>query len=111
MYKSPIEVVYGQLQTKFEGDVVKAVQSYNINVDKDELIKALAYDRNQYDAGYRDAMATMATIVHCKDCVHWLKDVAGCTDVIGRCEWAGYMVGAAGYCVYGAKMDGKGESK
>lgn len=68
MYKSPIEVVCGQLQTKFEGDVVKAVQSYNINVDKDELIKALAYDRDQYDAGYRDALAT---IVRCKDCVHW----------------------------------------
>ena len=44
-------------------------------------------------------------VVRCKDCKHWLKDVAGCTDVVGRCEWANYMVGAVGYCVYGERKD------
>lgn len=53
--------------------------------------------------------ADVVEVVRCKDCKHWLKDVAGCTDFVGRCEWANYMVGAAGYCVYGEKMDGKGE--
>lgn len=43
--------------------------------------------------------------VRCKDCKHWLKDVAGCTDMVGRCEWANYMVGAVGYCVYGERKD------
>ena len=43
--------------------------------------------------------------VHCKDCKHWLKDFAGCTDFVGRCEWANYMVGAVGYCVYGERKD------
>ena len=44
-------------------------------------------------------------VVRCKDCKHWLKDVPGCTDFVGRCEWAKYMVGAAGYCVYGERKD------
>ena len=103
MYKSTIEVVYGQLQTKFEGDVVKAVQSYNINVDKYELIKALAYDRNQYDAGYRDAMAT---IVRCKNCEYWNEADNLCgVSVEDNSMWF-----ANDYCSYGvAKMDGKGE--
>ena len=39
--------------------------------------------------------------VLCTDCKHWLKDVPGCTDFVGRCELANYMVGATGYCVYG----------
>lgn len=44
-------------------------------------------------------------VVRCKDCKRWLKDVAGCTEHIGRCEFANYMVGAVGYCVYGERKD------
>lgn len=33
---------------------VNAVQRVGVNVDKDELIKALQYDRGQYDKGYAD---------------------------------------------------------
>ena len=45
-------------------------------------------------------------VVWCKDCKHWLKDVPGCTDFVGRCEWANYMIGAVGYCVYGESRIG-----
>ena len=51
-YKSPIELIAGNLQTQIENDAVKVVQSYGFNVDKAELEKALKYDRNQYDKGY-----------------------------------------------------------
>jgi hypothetical protein len=54
MYKSPIDIIYGQIQTQMEGDILKAVQKVGINVDKDELIRALQYDREQYDRGYAD---------------------------------------------------------
>ena len=47
-------------------------------------------------------------VVRCKDCKHWLKDVPGCTDTVGRCEWANYMVGGSGYCVYGERKDNDG---
>lgn len=54
MYESPIEMIIGKMQTQMDDDVVKAVQSYHINVDKDELVKALRYDRDQYKKGYAD---------------------------------------------------------
>ena len=60
---------------------------------------------------YITPTADVVEVVRCKDCKHWLKDFAGCTDIVGRCEWANYMVGANGYCVYGEKMDGKGEGE
>jgi len=44
-------------------------------------------------------------VVRCKDCKHWLKDVAGCTENVGRCEWANWMVGDNGYCVYGERKE------
>ena len=58
MYKSPIEKIYGELQTQMvqedENMVMKAVRKVGVNVDKGALIKALQYDRNQYTKGYED---------------------------------------------------------
>ncbi len=58
MYKSPIEKIYGELQTQMvqedEKMVIKAIEKVGVNVDKGELIKALQYDRNQYTKGYED---------------------------------------------------------
>lgn len=55
-YKSPIEVFYSDVQLKFEDGVYKAVQAVDIHVDRDELIKALQYDRQQYEKGWADAL-------------------------------------------------------
>lgn len=67
----------------------------------------LAEMRRSGKAAYivvQDAPAVDAVeVVRCKGCKHWLKDFAGCTDNVGRCEWANYMIGAAGYCVYGER--------
>ena len=58
MYESPIEMIYGELQTQMvqedEKLVMKAVRNAGVNVDKEALIKALQYDRNQYSKGYED---------------------------------------------------------
>ena len=37
-----------------EEEVYKAIVRYGINVDKEELIKALEYDRQQYEKGFED---------------------------------------------------------
>lgn len=55
-YKSPIEIIQGEWQMQMEGDVLRAVQNYGINVNKEELEKALAYDRHQYNQGYYDGL-------------------------------------------------------
>lgn len=44
-------------------------------------------------------------VVRCKDCKHWGTGYGGETDYAKTCEFAGWMVGANGYCVYGEKMD------
>ena len=51
-YKSPIEVIVSDMVMKEEDQVMQAVWNVGVNVDKAELVRALAYDRNQYAAGY-----------------------------------------------------------
>lgn len=80
MYESPIKIIQGQIQTQMEGKVLKAVQQIGINVDKESLLQALKYDRNQYSKGYHDAIMDMdlVKVVRCKDCKHWDKDFLWC---------------------------------
>lgn len=58
MYESPVKLIVDQMYTQFlreqEDNVYKAVQQYGINVDKEELIRALQYDRQQYEKGYSE---------------------------------------------------------
>lgn len=54
MYKSPIEIIIGQIKTNYEDEIFRAVQNVGINVDKEELLKALEYDRGQYEEGFKE---------------------------------------------------------
>lgn len=54
MYESPIEIFSKQMRIAQEENIYKAVLEQAIIVDKDELIKALRYDRDQYEKGYYD---------------------------------------------------------
>ena len=60
MYKSPVEIVMGQLKTEQENHIVSVIQEMGVNVDKDELVKALEYDRNQYTKGFNDGVKEFA---------------------------------------------------
>ena len=64
-YQSPIEIIQTQMQSQIEGDIYKAVMKVGVNVDKNELLKALQYDRDQYQKGYTDRDSE---IVRCKEC-------------------------------------------
>lgn len=57
MYRSPIEIITGQIKLQTEGEIIKAVQQVGINVDKAELLRALRHDRGQYEKGYQDGYA------------------------------------------------------
>lgn len=83
MYESPILItqIGDQIGTELveqeEAYVFSVVKRMYVDVDKDELIRALAYDRGQYDKGYVDGRAARdAEIVRCKDC-KWFNDF-GC---------------------------------
>lgn len=60
MYASPIDMIIDNFQTEVvkEGEnyICRAVQKVGVDVDKDELVKALSYDRNQYEKGYEDGL-------------------------------------------------------
>lgn len=66
MYKSPIELLVTDIQDQIvkqqDEEVYKAVLHYVPNVDKEELIRALRYDRQQYEKGYLDGKAD--AVVH-----------------------------------------------
>ncbi len=93
MYKSPIELIVTEIENqvieKGEEAICTAVLHYIPNVDRTELLKALEYDRQQYEAGYRDAKDE---IVRCKVCKFGemcsIREAMCCTDENGFC-WRG----------------------
>lgn len=63
MWESPINVmeiqepIIEQLNNEREEMVLKQIWKIGVDVDKEELIKALQYDRKQYEKGYSDGYA------------------------------------------------------
>lgn len=57
-YMSPVNIIHkhmhDQINIQVEDNIMKAVMKCGIEVDKEELIKALQYDRQQYDKGFND---------------------------------------------------------
>lgn len=90
-YESPIHIIYGQMQTQLEGDILKAVLSYGINVDKEELLKALQYDRDQYEKGYEDGRASL------RPKGEWIGEADGYAD--GELVYDVWYCSECDYCV------------
>lgn len=68
MYESPIEKIYGEIHSKIikqdeEQLLYQVNQAVGYNVNKDELLKALQYDRHQYEKGYADAIKVLEDIL------------------------------------------------
>lgn len=61
MYESPIKIITGKMQTRIDDEIYSAVQNVGINVDREELLKALEYDREQYEKGYDEAIDDFVT--------------------------------------------------
>ena len=61
MYVSPISLCIQSITQDMcdqqEKDVLHAVMKCGVEVDREELIKALKYDREQYEKGYADGRA------------------------------------------------------
>lgn len=60
MYRSPIDMLISdiqhQIEEQYDEQIYKAVASVGIHVDKEELLKALQYDRHQYMKGHFDGV-------------------------------------------------------
>lgn len=92
MYESPIEIMYGAVRSEIEDAVYKSVQDVGIKVNKEELIRALMYDKQQYENGFKDGMqAALLKIAKCANakeagicllyCMNW-EDDGCCLDCV-----------------------------
>ena len=54
MYESPIKIITDQMKTNYDNAIYSVVQNVGINVDREELLKALEYDRGQYEEGFEE---------------------------------------------------------
>lgn len=85
-------------------------------IDADELMKRI--DDSARNDGlnltdYRKIIRWVAKapiidaveVVRCKECKHWGTGYGGETEHVKVCEFANYMVGENGYCVYGERRD------
>jgi hypothetical protein len=106
MYNSPITLYETAVQTIMEerenAIFAKVQSSLEVDVDKEELLRALQYDRDQYDRGFADGyMNAKQELVRCKDCKHW---------TMGYCiNFAYYSyaptTGEDDFCSYGERKD------
>jgi len=103
MYESPIKVIQGELETQLEDEILKAVHRVGVTVDRDELIRALRYDREQYQKGFDDAREDAVVVTRCKDCKHSWEDIGGLCCSHGAC--VDLTVPGDFYCAYGERAE------
>lgn len=60
-YESPITAIIRDFECRFKKNMVEAVQAYGFHVNREELQKALEYDRDQYRHGCRDEISQIIT--------------------------------------------------
>lgn len=80
-WESPIEIIVNQMESAWMDETFRVIQKVGIDVDRNELIKALQYDRNQYEKGYEDGRND---IIRCKDCEYYTEEERWCRR-LGLC--------------------------
>ena len=103
-YQGPIAVIMGQMKISYENEILKAVQSVGVNVDKNELLKALRYDREQYQKGYADRDSE---IIRCGGCEHcYYADNRPPDERCYACGKHGIDVAPDWFCADGKRCEG-----
>lgn len=110
-YKSPIETIWSDIEhdyvERFDQMVLNAVQSVGIRVNKEELVKALAYDRDQYRKGWEDRDSEL---VRCGECRYGDAEMYSNPESIG-CEYHEYTCinDVDDYCSHGIRKAAESE--
>lgn len=110
MYDSPIDLYISDIQNQIvaqqDEQIYKAVVHFFPDVKRDELLKALRYDREQYDKGYADGKRdAMDELVRCAECIHYEPCEGGkdfcCLHAIG--------IVPDDFCSYGERKEAEGD--
>ena len=107
MYESPIKVIQGELETQLEGEILKAVHRVGVTVDRDELIRALRYDRKQYQKGFDDAREDAVVVTRCKDCEHLVNATVNGNGFL-ICDISDMETAPDDFCSYGDRREEAG---
>ena len=90
-YESPIRMIASEIETKMENDTLTAIQRYGIDVDKEELIKALNYDRGQYEKGYADRGNKIVPVTLEMEERHTVRQIKGYLDKATQTIYANWI--------------------
>lgn len=109
-YQSPITLIFQTMEAeaakrakKLDEDIYEAILHYGVVVDKEELIRALAYDRDQYALGFANGFdkGKESAVVH----AHW-NQIANGFMVCSHCEEPVEENRKYSFCpLCGARMD------
>ena len=88
MYESPITIVTQKLHKaiseQYDDYIMATVEkALDCEVNKEELIKALNYDRNQYEKGVRDGMGYMPSPITRGDLIRRMTDEEMANEIYG----------------------------
>ena len=87
MYESPIKIIESTIDSiskdiakKIDDAIFAEIQSsFGVDLDRGELLRALQYDRDQYNKGYADGKRdAMDELVRCKGCKYYTEDEFRC---------------------------------
>lgn len=53
-YECPVQLIQRAVNKDVENMLMKSIHSVGVTVDKDELVRALNYDRDSYAKGYKE---------------------------------------------------------
>lgn len=110
-YKSPVILLLDSFDEEVVNNVYQIVNHYFVDVDKDELLKALRYDRDQYNRGRLDGYhEAKKEIVQCKDCKYFERIMAaryrnGETVEYQNCRQRVPQNSENFYCGYGERKE------
>lgn len=107
-YAPPVSLNLNDFQYEIGDAVAKAIAKSGIQVNQEELLKALKYDRGQYkagyDAGFADGFIETLHIVRCRDCKYWGDDAGtqktSSGEAFARCVIHNHLVDGrhVGWC-------------
>ena len=117
MYESPIKIFESAIDSlsksivkdKEDAIVLAIHQKLGVDVDRGELLRALQYDRFQYDKGYADGKRdAIAELVRCENC-DWYRPHEDGICVNPKCgkSWYGCPVPPEHFCSYGERREGE----
>ena len=107
-YNSPIQQYARKLVLELEDTlIIKIMDAIQSDIDRDELIKALQYDRAQYDKGFADGRKAAEKHGYWSECYTDDHHYSGICSVCGGGAIRKVKAKPLDYCPKcGARMDG-----